>query len=324
MPQNLPLISIITVNYNQEEVTGELLDSIRKISYPNYEIIVVDNASKKSPKDFLRKNYPEAKFIRSDRNLGFAGGNNIAVRQCEGDYFFFVNNDAEITEGCIETLLELFDKTPNLGIVSPKLCYYPSEENDFKEIIQYVGTTPVNNFTARNVTIGELEEDKGQYTEAKETPYVHGAAMMIPREVVEDAGMMSEDFFLYYEELDWCEQIRRAGYRCFIEPNAKVYHKESISVGKMSTLKTYFINRNRIMFMRRNKTMAQVMVFSLFLAFLTIPKNILSFALKGDWAHVKAFVKAVWWNISNPTAGKVVKNELPPKKKRQKIEHVNL
>ncbi len=312
MNAHFPRISIITVNYNQLELSCALLDSIRKVNYPNCEVWLVDNASKDNPKVFLTQNYPEVNVIISQKNLGFAGGNNLAVQKCTGDYLFFINNDAELTEGCLEKLLQLFEAHPKLGIVSPLICYSPSEETNFKDIIQYAGTTPVNNYTARNKTLFAGEEYTKQFSEPSPTAYVHGAAMMISRQALEKAGMMYENFFLYYEELDWCEQIRRAGFEIMVDPTVFIYHKESVSVGKMSTLKTYYINRNRILFMRRNRNGLQIALFSLFLIFFTIPKNILSFLIKGEWAHIRAFCRAIWWNISHPKAGKVEKNSLTP------------
>lgn len=306
------LVSIITVNYNDLGVTCELLDSIRRINYSDIEIIVIDNASRKNPKIYLNQLYPEVKVIVSKENLGFAGGNNLGVKAAKGEFLFFVNSDAELTEGAIETLLALFKDIPNLGIVSPLLCYYNENPAIQPDIIQYAGSTPVHPMTARNKTIGELEEDKGQYHTARPTAYVHGAAMMIPRYVIEAAGMMSEKFFLYYEELDWTEKVRRAGYDIYIEPRAKIYHKESISIGKMSTLKTYYINRNRILFMRRNKTAKDLFAFILFLIFATIPKNALLFIVKGQFDHLTAFLKGIWWNVQHRNAN--IKPSPPSKK----------
>ena len=303
MPDQYPLVSLITVNYNQIGVTCELFDSLRAIDYPNLEIILVDNGSKVDETPIIATKYPEVKIIISEENLGFAGGNNLAVEEAKGEYLFFINNDTEIPNGTIPKLLEAFDKIPNLGMISPKLLYWP-EEKGVNEIIQYVGATPVSNITARNKILGEMEPDNNQYTELKETPYAHGAAMMIPKKVINEVGMMFEDFFLYYEELDWCEQIRRAGYKIYVEPNVHVYHKESISVGKMSTLKTYYLNRNRIYFMKRNRSGFHVFLFSLFLIFVTVPKNVLMFILRGDWEHAKVFLKAVWWNVGSPKTTK--------------------
>ncbi len=293
------MVSIITVNYNALEVTCELLDSIRRNSYKELEVIVVDNASDNSPEDFLKNNYPEVRLIHSKKNLGFAGGNNLGIQAARGDFLFFLNNDAELTDGTIETMLALFEQLPGVGIASPKICYHNAKPSSEPDIIQYAGTTHVHPLTARNSTLGNGEEDKGQFQNAGPTAYVHGAAMMAPRKVIEEVGMMPEDFFLYYEELDWCEQIRSAGYEIWIVPNAKIYHKESFSVNKVGTLKTYYLNRNRLLFMRRNRTKTQWRMFCVFLFLVTIPKNALTFILQGEWDNLKAFLKAIRWNFSS-------------------------
>lgn len=291
------LVSLITINFNSLDVTVEMLESVRKLSYPNLEVIVVDNASKENPGAFLKKNFPEVKFIRSEENLGFSGGNNLGIKAAKGSYFYFINNDTELVEGSIEYLLDCFKTIDRLGAVSPLIYHHPEVHQQKGELIQYAGTTAVNPVTARNRTIGAGEIDEGQFNQAVPTSYVHGAAMMIPRKVVEKVGMMPEEFFLYYEELDWSAHIRKAGYEIYIEPRAKIYHKESVSVGKMSTLKTFYLNRNRILFTRRHRSKVQVFLFSLFLIFITIPKNILVYLVKGEWAHVRAFWRAVTWHL---------------------------
>ena len=275
-----------------------MIESVRANSYKNVEVIVVDNASKVCPKEFLNTNYPEVKVISSDKNLGFAGGNNLGIKASNGEYLFFLNNDAVLTDGALEKMLALFDSNPELGVVSPKICYFKNDEEVKEDLIQYAGTTQVHPITARNQTIGEKELDKNQYTEARQTAYAHGCAMLIKEEVLTTVGMMPEDFFLYYEELDWCEQIRKAGYDIYVEPNAKVYHKESYSVQKISALKTYYINRNRILFMRRHRTNKQLAGFFLFLTFFTIPKNALMLLLKRDFANFKAFFRAINWHLT--------------------------
>lgn len=290
----MPKVSIISVNYNQAAVTTELLESIKQLTFKDLEVIVVDNASKSDPSAALLATYPSVKVIKSAENLGFAGGNNLGIDASTGDYLFFVNNDAEIVEGTIEQLIALFERVPNLGVASPKLCYYTPEAST--DTIQYAGSTEVSNLTGRNRTIGELEQDAGQYIIAKPTAYAHGAAMMIPRAAIERVGKMPEEFFLYYEELDWCAQFRRAGYEIYVEPNALVYHKESLSVGKMSTLKTYYINRNRIYFMRRNKGRFAFLTFSIYLFFVVLPKHLVSFTIKREWQHLNVFLKAIRWS----------------------------
>lgn len=287
-----PKVSLITVNYNQAEETCALLQSIRQQDYRAVEVIVVDNASRENPEALFRERFPEVLFLRSEKNLGFAGGNNLALPHATGDYLFFVNNDAELTYGAILYLLDVFNKQPKAGIVSPIIFYMPREQ-DAPFIIQYAGMTPVHPLTGRNRIILNGETYRRQFFEPVQTAYAHGAAMMIPRRVLDEVGPMSEDFFLYYEELDWCERIRRAGWQVWMQPQAHVFHKESLTVGKLGTLKTFYLTRNRILFMRRNFGFLQLAGFYVFLFLVTIPKNIVLYVWRGEWATLRAFLSAV-------------------------------
>ncbi len=307
------MVSIITVNYNQAEYTCALLDSIRRQDFRDVEVLLVDNASRDNPAARIAEQYPEVRFIRSERNLGFAGGNNLAVREARGEYLFFINNDAEITEGCIARLVRFLEEKPRAGIVSPLICYFPETLNggvaaaatelqtsNFKlqtDLIQYAGMTRVHPITARNQTIGNKELDRGQFAQPQPTAYAHGAAMMLRRSVLDEVGPMSEDFFLYYEELDWCERIRQAGWEVWTEPRARVYHKESAAVQQLGGLKTYYLNRNRVWFMRRHYGGLQLVGFYTFLLLVTVPKNVVSYFLKGEKENLAAFLKGVWWNF---------------------------
>lgn len=288
------MVSIITINYNQTQITCELLRSLSALTYTNYEVIVVDNGSTENPEQIIKQQFAHVQVIVSPTNLGFSGGNNLGIKHAKGDYFFLVNNDTELTPNCIEQLLAMYQKIPDLGIVCPKIRYFEAAQP-----IQYVGYTPLNPITARNHTIGQYEPDTGQYKQATPTPYAHGAAMMVSRQAVEKVGMMPEEFFLYYEELDWSEQMRRAGYKIYVEPNATVFHKESVSTGKDSPLKTYYLTRNRILFMRRNANNLHWTLFLCYTALVIVPKNLFTLALHRQTKHLKAFWQGVTWNLSN-------------------------
>jgi GT2 family glycosyltransferase len=294
-----PLVSIITINYNQLMHTCALLDSLKKISYPSIEVIVVDNASVENPETTIANNYPEVKLILSKDNLGFAGGNNLGIALAKGKYLLFINNDTEVDTAFLEPLVNLFETNPNAGIASPKIIYYNSGD-----IIQYAGCYRINPYTGRNKRIGYKEKDLGQHDTLRETDLAHGAAMMVPRSIIDKAGVMPEIFFLYYEELDWCESIKNAGYKIYVVPASKVYHKESMSVGKNSTLKTYYMTRNRLLFMRRNtKGLTKISWVFFFLIF-SIPKNTAGYIIKRDTAQLKAFWKGFIWNATHLTNGK--------------------
>ncbi|HYG37027.1 MAG TPA: glycosyltransferase family 2 protein [Cytophagales bacterium] len=289
-----PLVSIITVNYNQTLVTLELLASLKMLSYTNYEVIIVDNASRENPETHVKEQFPEMniRVISSKVNLGFAGGNNLGIKESKGKYLFFVNNDIEITSDAIERILEVFATYPEAGAVSPKFHYY-----FHPNLIEYAGYNPVSIYTAKNTPVGGHEIDRGQYEEISETHYAHGGGMCVPRNVIEQVGMWPEVFFLYYEEFDWCEQIKKAGYKIYYQPKATIFHKESLTVGKGSLLKTYYLTRSRILFMRRNRSISKFLVFLAYFTCFTIPKNLFVFVKNREFLHIKAFSKAIFWNL---------------------------
>ncbi|PRX57576.1 glycosyltransferase family 2 protein [Flagellimonas meridianipacifica] len=289
-----PLVSIITINYNESDVTLDLLKSARNLTYPNYEIIVVDNASPNDNPDIIKEMYPEIRLIKSPENLGFAGGNNLGVKEAKGEYLLFINNDTIVPPDFIQPLVETLQSDEKIGMVSPKIKFHWDPT-----LIQYAGYTPMNKWTIRNNSIGYHEKDNGDFDEPKETQSIHGAAMMVPKKVVDEVGMMTEIYFLYYEEHDWAEMIKRAGYKIYYQPKTHILHKESVSTGKFSPLKTYYISRNRILFARRNFKPLSLGVSLLFQCLVSIPKNTLQFLVKREFAHLRAFWRAITWNLRN-------------------------
>lgn len=289
-------VSVVTVNFNQALITEDLLKSLSLNNhYPETEIIVVDNGSTPNPVPEWKKRFPHICFIRSEMNLGFAGGNNLGIKKSSGDYLFLINNDTEVTSQLVEGLASVLDTYPEVGAVSPKIRFH-----QMPETLQYAGFTEMNYFTARNTCIGYLEKDIGQYdTSTGMTGFLHGAAMMIRKEAIDKAGLMPENFFLYYEEMDWCEQIKKAGYEIWVEPKAVIYHKESMSVGKQSPLKEFFMNRNRILFIRRNASTFARLVFYCHFASLVTPRNVFMYLKDGRTDLLKQLFRAIWWNITH-------------------------
>jgi GT2 family glycosyltransferase len=287
-----PLVSIITVNYNQAGVTNELLRTLKEITYTNTEVIVVDNGSKPNDASEIAAYAPWAKVIASSTNLGFAGGNNLGLAEAKGDMLLFINNDVEVPAGFLEPLVEAAQQQ-GVGMVSPKIRFYHTPDT-----IQYAGSTPLNYITMRNRAVGFAEKDLGQHDLPSETAFAHGAAMLVVREVVANVGAMFDGYFLYYEELDWCERVKRAGYKIMYEPRSVVFHKESISTGKSSPLKTYYLNRNRLLFLKRNvHGLAKVLGIAYFLG-VAFPKRLIQAAVTGQAQHRMALQRALLWHIN--------------------------
>lgn len=294
MNRKFPLVSIIAVNFNATKDTLEFLDSVRKLTYPNVEIILVDNASRENPEHVIVPEYKEVKFIRSEKNLGFAGGNNLGINASSGDYLFFLNNDTILFPDFLEPIVTFMESHKEVGMASPKVLYPDGKT------IQYAGAIGISPYTGRGKRLGLFEEDRGQYDKCYKTDLGHGAALIVPRKVVEKVGVMPELFFLYYEEHDWCEQVKRAGYDMFYLGNSKILHKESVSTGgDESPLKVYYLTRNRILFMRRNFSGFPYLAGLLFFLLISVPKNSLKYLLKGKTRLLKSFYQGIVWNIYN-------------------------
>jgi GT2 family glycosyltransferase len=296
--KHYPLVSIITVNFNGSTDTIELIESLTHITYPNIEIIVIDNHSGTADPKKIKERFPSVVLYESNVNMGFAGGNNLGIMRARGEYILLLNNDAIADKGFLEPLVDKMESDPRIGAVSSKIRYYYD-----RSVIQFAGYSPINHRTMRSFAIGYREKDLGQYDLDSETAYAHGAVMMVPAKVIKEVGLMSYIFFLYYEEADWSYRIRKAGYSIWYVPSSLVYHKESISVGKLSESKIYYQNRNRIVFMRRHVHGGDFYLGIMYQVMIAIPRNAFRYLAKGRISFFYAYMKAVGWhlkNIANP------------------------
>ena len=282
-------LSIITINYNGLKDTCELLEAL-PLENESIEVIVVDNASKEDEANLIEQRYPQVKVIRSKENLGFAGGNNLGIQVAQGKYLFFINNDTLLRPQTsdLRPLITRLESSDKIGMVSPKIKFSWGDN-----LIQFAGYTPLSSITMRNRAIGCGEEDQGQYDTAHPTPYAHGAAMMVKREVIDKAEQMPECYFLYYEELDWSMMIRRAGYDIWYEPVCTIYHKESQTTGQNSPLRTYYITRNRLLFVKRNNPNATRYLSYLYLIGIVALRDIIKYTLHHRPDLAKATLKAI-------------------------------
>jgi len=291
-----PLISFITINYNALEDTCEFLKSARQLTYPNIELIVVDNGSSQDPESVLTTQFPFIHYIRSHVNLGFAAGNNLGIARAIGRYFFFLNNDTILFPDFLEPIVAFMELHPEVGMASPKVLY-PDHKT-----IQYAGARSISPLTGRGNRLGLGDQDRGQYDFCTPTDLGHGAALIVPRKIVERIGPMPENYFLYYEEHDWCEQVKRAGFKMYYLGNSRVIHKEAMSTGGQQTpLKVYYMTRNRLLFMRRNSSGAPLLLGTFFFYFISTPKSLLKYLLNRRFDLIHSFLRGIWWNITTTT-----------------------
>lgn len=269
-------LSVITVNYNGLALTAAMIESLgRHVSTP-LEIIVVDNGSVRDEAALLKERYPGIIAIRSPKNLGFAGGNNLGIRAATGEYVLLLNNDTEVADDTLHYLAETLDTDPSIGAVCPKIRFWAPPQ-----AIQFAGYTPLTRITLRNALVGFGDPDDGSHDTPRPSPYAHGAAMLVRRAAIEKAGEMPELYFLYYEELDWSERIREAGFGIVYNPRATVFHKESATTGQQSPLRSYYLTRNRLLYARRNRRGAVRSLSVLYQLGVALPKSVAAALLHG-------------------------------------------
>ena len=286
---NIVLLSIITINYNGLKDTCELIDTL-PLEDKSIEVIVVDNASVQDEATVIENLYSQVKVIRSKKNLGFAGGNNLGIKAAQGKFIFFLNNDTLLRPQTsdLKPLISRLESSNKIGMVCPKIRFTWGNQ-----LIQFAGYTPLSPITMRNKAIGCGEDDHGQYDTPHPTPYAHGAAMMVKREVFEKAGLMPECYFLYYEELDWSMMIRHAGYDIWYEPACTIYHKESQTTGQNSPLRTYYITQNRLLFAQRNQLGRMKYITYIYLICIVAIRDVLKYAVQRRWDIVRATTRGV-------------------------------
>lgn len=251
MSNEQPLVYVILVNYNGLQDTIECIDSLNKINYKNYKIIVVDNDSKDGSAQKLRNKYNDdiIKIIELKSNTGFAGGNNVGINLAikeKAEYVLLLNNDTVVDKNFLSQLVNTAQSNKNTGIVGGKIYYF-----DNKKLIWYAGAK-INKITGRTKHIGVDEYDNGQYDKISEPDYITGCLMLLPVDVIKKIGLMDESYFLYYEETDWSVRIKKAGYKLIYDPKSVIYHKVSSSTKKINYVMDYYYDRNSYYFIMKN------------------------------------------------------------------------
>jgi GT2 family glycosyltransferase len=252
-----PKILIIILNWNGKSDTLECLESVIKIDYNNYQIVVVDNGSADDSVAAIREKYPTVTLIENEANLGYAEGNNVGIRYAlseQADYVMLLNNDTIVDLNLLTSLVEASEEYPTAGIFGAKI-YYIDPPNK----IWFAGGK-WNLETAKSEHIGGNEiDDSGLWSEIKEVDYACGCALLIKTEVIQKIGLLESRFFLTWEELDWCYGAKKLGYQSLIVPKAMVWHKISASFvgGANKFHQQYFLERNRLLWIEKHLPLNQ-------------------------------------------------------------------
>lgn len=262
-----PSVSIIILTTNALSMTLEQLKDVSKLSTKNIqaECVVVDNGSTDGTEEKI-KNFklPNMgyKFIQSGANLGFAGGNNVGMRYAlkkNSDFILLLNNDLILPSDMVVKLVDYMVRNSDVGIASPKMYFakgYEFHKDRYKasqlgNVLWYAGGT-VDRNNVYTVHRGVDEVDTGKYDKVEETDVANGAAVIIRKEVLNKIGLLDESFFLYWEDADFSERVKRSGYKVMYFPETCMWHKVSASTGGSgSPTNDYFLTRNRFYYSMR-------------------------------------------------------------------------
>ena len=281
------MVYIIILNFNNPDITIECLESIERLSFDDYRVILVDNASTDNSVDIFNKILQVKHniiFLTTKENRGYAAGNNVALRyalkQKDMEYCWILNNDTLVDDNALTRLFEFMESHQDVGICGSKLVY----DWDRSKIQGYGGY--FNPFFATSRPCTDIKS-------INHIDYVIGASVFVRREFLQDIGLMCEDYFLYCEEIDWAERAK-GKYKIACVPESIVYHKEGASTGGRSVenrtmLSDYYQLRSRLLFTKKfYKKYLPIVYFTMICA---IFNRIKRWQFKRIWMIIKVMIK---------------------------------
>jgi len=257
----LPKVAVIILNWNQKEMTLACLDSLFQISYPAFEVFLVDNASADDSVEAIGKAFPQVILLRNRENLGVAGGRNRGLKQVlrgDADYLLLLDNDTIVDRDFLSEMVLVGQRDPTVGILTGKILFHSAPDT-----IWCAGGT-LNLYRCDFRLIGHGEVDRGQYNDVREVDHVTGCCFMIKRSVIEDIGLLDENFAQYFgEDTDWCLRARNKQYKVVYTPDARLWH-HVVKKTSVDERYLYLKGRNLFLFMRKHARTRHWIVFIFF------------------------------------------------------------
>ncbi len=308
-----PLVSVIIVNWNGGEIMRQCLESLSKIKYSNYELIIVDNGSTDGSENIAANfQFPISNFqlIKNKENLGFAKANNQGYKKTRGEYVLLLNNDTKVKGDFLSRLVTRMEEDYRIGVIQPKIYLMdrPGYLDNAGSFLTKIGFLQHWGFGQR---------DRKEFAKEREIFSAKGACMLIRREVIEKVGLFDNDFFSYFEESDFCWRVWLSGYKVIFYPGTVIYHKLGFTIRRLNvTWLNYHYYKNRICSLLKNLEVKNLLL-------ILIPHIMISeflfliFLIRGQFSYSFMIKKAIIWNIWNLP-------EIYKKRKRiQKIRKLN-
>ncbi|MFI5202519.1 MAG: glycosyltransferase family 2 protein, partial [Candidatus Kapaibacterium sp.] len=274
--------------------TAACLRSLAAITYPNVEIIVVDNASRDESAMKLHAEFPGITFLHSKENAGFTGGNNLGIEyalNANCDHVLLLNNDTFVLPDFLEPLVARMDSNSKIAAVSGKIYYAPETRGGEDRIIWYAGCYRKWHMGYHHY--GVEEKDIGQFDTPREIPYASGCLMLLRGGALRKIGVLSPEYFIYWEEADWCHRARDAGYICMYEPKSVIYHNfRSAALGYETPFHMYMQYRNALIYAKKHYHGLASLRFWIFYPIYMSYRFLLDIRAKNSRA-----AKAIFWGV---------------------------
>ena len=285
-PIPTPLVACVILNTNRREDTLECLRSLGAGTYANLLIVLLDWGSTDGSVEAVRSAFPGVRIIELERNLGYAGNNNVGIRaavESGADWVFVLNEDTVLAPDCVARLVEEGQRDPRAGVLGPMVYHH-----DEPEVIQSAGGGLTRLWA--DYHRGQNERDDGQLRDPRPVQWVSGCAILVRRDVIESVGPLDERFFIYWEETDWCVRAAEAGWRIVHVPAAKVWHKGVQRHYRPKPSVTYYSTRNHLLFLRTHRAP----IIAKAAAWAQIARTLVSWSVKPKWRHMRPHRNAMW------------------------------
>lgn len=247
--EEIPLVWIILVNWNGRDDTLACLASLKKITYRNFKIILIDNASSDGSVQAIRRDFPNIEIVENIENKRFAAANNQGIERALADgagFVLLLNNDTEVAPGFLDEMVRATLSRTDVGMIGPKIFYYHDRQR-----IWFAGGE-IDFWKGRTAHRGLRRMDSDEWDVPCETDYITGCSLLVTRNCIEKTGVLDESYYIYSEDADWCVRARRAGFKCWFVPSAHVWHKISASSGGgLTSFKAYHKVRSNFLFFKR-------------------------------------------------------------------------
>lgn len=298
---NTPKVIVLILSYNGKNLLEEAIESYLINEYLNFDVAVIDNGSTDKTKEWVEGKWENVKVIRTEKNLGYSGGLNFGMEYAFGekksDYVLISNNDVKADINVIEELVKIAEKDKKIGFVTGKVYYYDNPDT-FQTLGYYFDE---NNLTGGH--IGKGERDKGQFDFDEERFMTDDVFILIKNRLYENIGGYDTNFLFQGEQADWQLRAKQDGFKIYFAHKAKIWHKDSMTLGKKSAFKTYFDTRNNLVL--RMKHMDEIFFRRYFKRYLknNILIPLLKYTLKLKFNYslsvFRGFMSAIIWGYTN-------------------------